>query len=314
MSGVAPTEWKEQTYAAGDKKFHNYQGNGVIEINLGGKVVPASFGFYIFDPSDANRQAIAHSLFYYADYACQGTLKLGGKTYNVLLDDLRSSGSFAAPKDPGPPELLLIDRAGNGRYNLQADQFDVKKPFNIGGTTYEIQELAADGSSLQIRKSSQTVAEVPLPPAEGGKAREFSATTTDGKAVNFPSDYKGKLVLLDFWATWCGPCMGEVPSVVAVYNKYHGQGFEILGISLDNKSTASKVAPVTKEKGMAWPQVCDQKFWEAAVAKLYGIDSIPHAYLVDGDTGLILAEGDGIRGEGLARAVEAALAKKHPGR
>src|SRR5437016_12598023 len=77
----------------------------------------------------------------------------------------------------------------------------------------------------------------PKTPAKGDKVISFTTTTTDGKKVVFPDDFKGKVVLLDFWATWCGPCMGEAPNVVAVYKKYHEKGFEILGISLDNKDT-----------------------------------------------------------------------------
>src|ERR1022692_4414081 len=67
----------------------------------------------------------------------------------------------------------------------------------------------------------------------GGKAFAFHAKTVDGKVINFPDDYKGKVVLLDFWATWCPPCRRELPRVVAAYNKYHDKGFEIVSVSLD---------------------------------------------------------------------------------
>jgi len=130
---------------------------------------------------------------------------------------------------------------------------------------------------------------------------------TDGRAVNFPGDYKGKVVLLDFWATWCGPCVAELPNVVAAYGKYHDQGFEVVGVTLDHEDWAAKLAEFTKKKGMPWPQVYDGQGWDAKVAKLYGIHSIPHMLLVDGDTGLILADTN-IRGEALAPAIEKALA------
>src|SRR5579864_4150695 len=131
----------------------------------------------------------------------------------------------------------------------------------------------------------------PATPTAGEPAITFRAQTLDGKTVNFPADYKGKLVMLDFWATWCGPCMGEVPGLVKAYNEFHPKGFEILGISLDQPNAAEKVKSVTAEKGMTWPQVYDGKFWQARVAQLYGIESIPHAFLIDGDTGKIVAEG-----------------------
>jgi thiol-disulfide isomerase/thioredoxin len=69
--------------------------------------------------------------------------------------------------------------------------------------------------------------------AKGQKAPAFQTKTVDGKTVNFPADYKGKLVLLDFWATWCPPCRAELPNVISAYNQYHDKGFEIVSVSLD---------------------------------------------------------------------------------
>jgi peroxiredoxin len=144
----------------------------------------------------------------------------------------------------------------------------------------------------------------------GDRVLVFETKNTEGKTVKFPQDYKGKVVLLDFWATWCGPCMSEMPNVVAGYGKYHARGFEILGISLDQENAAAKLATVTKEQKMPWPQVYDGKYWKAAIAVQYNIHSIPHAFLVDGTTGMIVADGDSIRGNRLAPAIEKALAAR----
>jgi hypothetical protein len=104
--------------------------------------------------------------------------------------------------------------------------------------------------------------------------------------------------------------MREAPNVVKAYNAYHGKGFEVLGVSLDQPDSAAVVKDVTGKQGMPWEQVYDGKYFKAAVAQLYKIQAIPAAYLVDGDTGKIIAFGEGIRGEKLADAIEKALGAK----
>lgn len=104
--------------------------------------------------------------------------------------------------------------------------------------------------------------------------------------------------------------MKEVPHVVEAYQAHHAQGFEILGISLDQPNSGEKVTKVTGEKGMTWEQVYDGGYWKAAIAQKFAIDSIPAVFLVDGDTGKILATANDLRGDKLAKSVEAALAAR----
>jgi peroxiredoxin len=140
--------------------------------------------------------------------------------------------------------------------------------------------------------------------AEGTKFPDFDVKDTEGKQLSI-ANYKGKVVLLDFWATWCPPCVRELPNVIKTYEAYHKQGFEVIGISLDKEEP--KLASFTKEKNMTWVQYFDGLFWENKLAVKYGINSIPATFLLDGQGTII---GKDLRGEALEQAVAKALAKK----
>jgi len=144
----------------------------------------------------------------------------------------------------------------------------------------------------------------------GQKAPAFQTQTVNGKTVNFPGDYKGKVVLLDFWATWCGPCRRELPNVVATYQQYHAKGFEILSVSLDRRQQGPALLKFVHDHNMTWPQIYDGQYWKAAVAVQYGVQAIPCPVLVDGDTGVIIAQGVGAIGQRLPQLVSTSLAAK----
>jgi peroxiredoxin len=140
----------------------------------------------------------------------------------------------------------------------------------------------------------------------GAPFPDFSVADLDGQPLSVAS-YKGKVTLIDFWATWCGPCMQEMPNVIAAYAKYHDQGFDIIGISLDKENQHDALAAFLKTNHMPWRQFYDGKYWQNALALKYGVDAIPQSYLLD-RTGKIVAVEP--RGAALAPAIEAALAAK----
>ena len=121
---------------------------------------------------------------------------------------------------------------------------------------------------------------------KGANFIDIQLTDIDGKEVKL-SDYigKGKIVLLDFWASWCGPCIKEMPSLVSLYQKYKDRGLEIVGVSLDEKEHSWKNA--VDRLNITWPQMSDLKGWKSSVVELYGVYSIPLTILIDRDGTII---------------------------
>jgi thiol-disulfide isomerase/thioredoxin len=135
------------------------------------------------------------------------------------------------------------------------------------------------------------------------KPVDLSFTSADGHPFDI-ANLRGKVVLVDFWASWCGPCMQEMPNVVSTYGKLHEKGFEIVGISLDQDKGAMEEA--MKKQNMSWVQYFDGAGWENKISKGFGIQSIPAAWLID-KKGMLREQG--LRGEALAAAVEKLLAE-----
>lgn len=125
--------------------------------------------------------------------------------------------------------------------------------------------------------------------AIGAMAIDFTQNDQNGKPIKL-SDFKGKYVLIDFWASWCGPCRNENPNVVAAYQKYKDKNFTVLGVSLDKPDAKDAWLKAISDDKLTWTQVSDLKYWQNEVAVKYGIQSIPANFLID-PTGKIIAKG-----------------------
>jgi peroxiredoxin len=128
-----------------------------------------------------------------------------------------------------------------------------------------------------------------LKPTEiGAVAPDFTESDVNGTPVSL-SSFRGKYVLIDFWASWCGPCRQENPNVVKAYNKFKAKNFTVLGVSLDKADGKESWTAAIKADGLDWTQVSDLNFWNNKVALLYAVQSIPHNFLID-PNGKIIAK------------------------
>ena len=236
----------------------------------------------------------------------QAKLKDGKKTEKDMADDLKEFDALLArhkgEKTDDVAQILLMkaflylqvfDNTEKGLALIKQMKTDFPETTQ-GKKADEIIAQIQQGAESKKVQSSMVV---------GNKFPDFTEKDVTGKPLSI-AGYNGKVVLVDFWATWCGPCVGELPNVLETYKKHHGNGFEIIGVSLDeNQGTLTSF---TKGKEMTWQQFFDGKGWQNKLAQKYGITSIPATFLLDGE-GKIIAKD--LRGPALEAAVAKALAK-----
>lgn len=219
--------------------------------------------------------------------------------FQEIYDEYRNAADEAAAKaaDAKMDQLdkdFFENNVSNwlGLYALQNNQY---------GMTGEELEAALDKLAPEFAEDEVVVnlrsrVDVLKKTAVGQPYINITLPTPEGKEISL-SDYigEGKYVLVDFWASWCGPCMGEVPYLVKDYAKYHSKGFEIFGVSLD-RSSEPWVKAIADNK-MDWIHVSDLQYWKCAPAADYGVNSIPANFLLDGN-GTIIAKN--LRGEAVS--------------
>lgn len=198
------------------------------------------------------------------------------------------------PKEPSEEGMawMLVSNACLAEDDFDGAEKALHKAVAVKGIELGMKE-SAEGMIARL----ETMKKLKI----GAEAIYFKTTDIAGKEIS-PTDYRGRVVLLDFWATWCAPCLAEMPNVKKVYSTYHEKGFDIIGVSMDNNRDA--LDSYLKEQNVTWRQIYDGKGWQAEVGQRYAVSSIPSTFLID-KQGRIRYKN--LRGNELEKAVEKLL-------
>lgn len=209
--------------------------------------------------------------------------------YELVNSKKGAVDSIYLVENPGSFASVLLLRGTF--YKLETEELES----TLNALDKSVRQLEEYGYMYEIMEKQKDV-------AIGKHYKDFGLETPEGALLNVSDVHKGNVLLIDFWASWCGPCRRANPEVVEIYTEYHDKGFDILGVSLDNDK-ASWLKAIEDDK-LTWHHISDVKGWECEGSKLYGVPAIPHTVLVDRE-GIITAKN--LHGDELRKAIKSLL-------
>lgn len=272
LTNDGPGEWSGET-----KELLSLNGL-VLDVPYRSGTIPYTLSLYRF------KERLRDLVLYYRDSGREGRVELDGKTYAIAVLDDNADGRF----DDLANGALILDLNRDGKLEGDTDSaeyYPLDEPLNVHGKVWEVASVSADGLAITFRPSGALVAMKPyLTP--GNPALPFAVTGLDGKPLDLKTEAAGaKVVLLDFWASWCGPCRKEFPRMRALYARYKGHGLRVIGINLDtDRDVAVQVA---QDALLGYRHTFDGLAWKSAVAQLYRVGGIPQTYLLDKDMKIV---------------------------
>jgi len=268
---VAPMEYIDPGFVAPDFEATDLAGNPVRLSDLRGTAT--ALEFYSSESGPTPNLALARDV-----WAANGAEL---RIVSICLDKDPNAARAYAETTPGLAGTVVCSGLGEADPVARKYRADyLPQTFAIGRDG--IIRSRGGGRMLWNALVSELGWCPGLPCAIDGKpAPEFEAVDTGGQTLRL-SDYRGKVVLVDFWSSWCAPCKAEMPNLIAAYEKYHDRGFEIVGISLDTDRKAMDKDLATMP-GISWRQGCTCSMWDDPTARLYGVLGIPSAFLVGAD-------------------------------
>jgi len=233
-------------------------------------------------------------------------LKVGIDTYtNVTVTKVTATDVyFTSNAGLGNAKLNQLDTELQKHFHYDAVKANQLKKAQAQANAQYKAQLLSQPTIHPPDMSREPERQMPVGLAVGQRFPDFNETDLSGAPLSVKA-FKGKVLLVDFWATWCGPCREEMPNVIAAYQKYHASGFDVIGVSLDHDRAA--LAKFAAMNGMTWRQYFDGEGWDGKLVKKYSVVSIPMCYLLDRN-GIIV--GKKLRGQALDAAVNEALANQ----